>query len=170
MDLSNLVSSLAGGSGTGTIDPTAAAASVQQLIDDSGGVDGLLKKLEDGGLGEQAKSWVSTGENQPVEPEQLANALGPDTVNKLSATSGMSVQSLLPLLATFLPMLINHLTPNGQKPQAGSPQNQPDIGGMLGGLLGSGGLGEPPRRWPVADSRRRSAIVERPRPSVSPDG
>ncbi len=141
MDFSNLVSGLTGGAGTDMIDPTAAVASVQQLIDDSGGVDGLLKKLEDGGLGEQAKSWVSTGENQPVEPEQLANALGPETVNKLSATSGLSVQSLLPLLAMFLPMLINHLTPNGQKPQPGSAQNQPDIGGMLGGLLGAGGLG-----------------------------
>jgi len=140
MDVSSLLGGLTGGDGT-SVDPTKAIAGVQQLIDDSGGVDGLIQKLDAGGLGEQAQSWVGTGENQAVEPQQLANALGPETVNKLSSSTGISIQSLLPLLATFLPMIINALTPNGKAPAPGTPANQPDLGGMLGGLLGAGGLG-----------------------------
>jgi uncharacterized protein YidB (DUF937 family) len=142
MDVSSLLGGLTGDGADGaSVDPTQAIAGVQQLIDDSGGVDGLIQKLEAGGLGDQAQSWVGTGENQAVEPQQLANALGPDTVNKLSSSTGISIQSLLPLLATFLPMIINALTPNGKAPAPGTAANQPDLGGMLGGLLGSGGLG-----------------------------
>jgi uncharacterized protein YidB (DUF937 family) len=140
MDLSNLLGGLAGAAATDQ-DPTQAVQSVQQLIDQHGGVDGLLQKLREGGLGQQVDSWVSTGSNAPVEPQQLANALGPDTVQQLSASSGLSIQSLLPMLAAFLPLLINHLTPSGQAPKPGEPANQPDLGGLLGGLLGSGGLG-----------------------------
>jgi uncharacterized protein YidB (DUF937 family) len=142
MDVSNLLASLTGGADGAPADPTKAVAGVQQLIDDSGGVDGLLQKLEAGGLGEQAHSWVGTGENQAVDPQQLGNALGPDTVNKLSSSTGINVQSLLPLLAAFLPMIINALTPDGKKPAPGTTANQPDLGGMLGGLLGQGGIGD----------------------------
>ena len=38
-------------------------------------------------------------------------------------------------------MIINHLSPNGQAPKAGDAANQPDLGGLLGGILGGGGLG-----------------------------
>jgi uncharacterized protein YidB (DUF937 family) len=140
MDLSNLLGGLAGAAATDQ-DPAQAVQGVQQLIDQHGGVDGLLQKLRDGGLGQQVDTWVSTGSNAPVEPQQLANALGPDTVQQLSASSGLSIQSLLPMLAAFLPLLINHLTPSGQAPKPGEAANQPDLGGLLGGLLGGGGLG-----------------------------
>lgn len=141
MDLSNLVNGLTGAAGATGQDPGAAIAGVQQLIDQHGGVDGLLQKLRDGGLGGVVDSWVGTGPNQPVEPHQLGAALGPDTVNQLAAHTGIDVASLLPMLAAFLPMLINHLSPTGQAPKAGDSTNQPDLGGLLGGLLGGGGLG-----------------------------
>jgi uncharacterized protein YidB (DUF937 family) len=141
MDISNLLGGLTGAAGSAGTDPSTAVAGVQQLIDQHGGIDGLLGKLRAGGLGSQVDSWVSNGPNQPVEPQQLGAALGPDTVNHLSASTGISIQSLLPMLAAFLPMLINHLTPSGQAPAPGYASNQPDLGGLLGGILGGGGLG-----------------------------
>jgi uncharacterized protein YidB (DUF937 family) len=141
MDLSSLMAQFAGAAGATGQDPMAAVSGVQQLIDDHGGVDGLLQKLRAGGLGDVVDSWVSTGESRPVDPQQLGAALGPDTVSNLSAKTGISIQSLLPLLAMVLPMVINHLTPTGQAPKAGDATNQPDLGGMLGGLLGGTGLG-----------------------------
>jgi uncharacterized protein YidB (DUF937 family) len=141
MDLSSLMAQFAGAAGATGQDPMAAVSGVQQLIDDHGGVDGLLQKLRAGGLGDVVDSWVSTGESRPVDPQQLGAALGPDTVGNLSAKTGISIQSLLPLLAMVLPMVINHLTPTGQAPKAGDATNQPDLGGMLGGLLGGTGLG-----------------------------
>ena len=138
MDLSNLVNSLSGAAGATGQDPMAALTGVQEAIDQHGGVDGLLQKLREGGLGSVV---VSTGVNEPVEPQQLGAALGPDTVSQLSAKTGISVQSLLPMLAMILPLLINHLTPTGQAPKPGDSTNQPDLGGLLGGLLGGTGLG-----------------------------
>jgi uncharacterized protein YidB (DUF937 family) len=139
MDFSNLLSGLGGGEGA--VDPSKLVGGVQDVFASQGGVEGLLAKLRAGGLGEHVDSWVSTGENKPVEPAQLGAALGPDTVNQLAAKTGVSIQQLLPMLAAFLPMIINHLTPNGTAPKSGEPANQPDLGGLLGGLLGSGGLG-----------------------------
>jgi uncharacterized protein YidB (DUF937 family) len=142
MDLSNLVNGLTGAAGATGQDPMKALAGVQAAIDEHGGVDGLLQRLRAGGLGAVVDSWVGTGPNQPVEPQRLGAALGPDTVSQLSAKTGISIQSLLPLLAMILPMIVNHLTPTGQAPAAGDATNQPDLGGLLGGLLGGGGLNQ----------------------------
>jgi uncharacterized protein YidB (DUF937 family) len=132
------VSSMLGG-----LDPQQLTTAVSDTFQSQGGVNGLLEKLRAGGLGPQVDSWVSTGSNEPVEPNRLGEALGPDTVNQLSAKSGLSIQMLLPLLAQFLPMIIDHLTPDGTPPAPGAEQSGgiPDIGDLLGGVLGGGGLG-----------------------------
>ena len=126
-------------------DPTAAIAGLDSAIQDAGGLDALLAKLRAGGLGDQVDSWVSTGPNATVEPEHLASALGPDTVQQLSAGSGLDVRQLLPLLAMFLPQIINMLTPNGQVPSGGlngaTGGGLGDLGGLLGGILGGGTTG-----------------------------
>ncbi len=142
MDLSNLVNGLTGAAGATGQDPMAALSGVQAALDQHGGVDGLLQQLRAGGLGSVVDSWVGTGPNQPVEPGQLGAALGPDTVSQLASKTGISIQSLLPMLAMVLPMIVNHLTPTGQAPKPGESTNQPDLGGLLGGLLGGGVLGQ----------------------------
>jgi uncharacterized protein YidB (DUF937 family) len=141
MDISNLLEGLTGAAGD-VRNPAAVITGAQQLIQESGGIDGLLQKLHASGLGEQADSWVSTGPNQPVEPQALANALGPEMVGNLASSTGISIERLLPLLATFLPILINAVTPSGKAPAPGTPENNPDLGSVLGGLLGPGGLDE----------------------------
>jgi len=55
-----------------------------------GGLGGLLNKLEQGGLGDQTKSWVGSGQNQQVSPSQLGQALGPNIIKKLSQMTGVS--------------------------------------------------------------------------------
>jgi len=55
-----------------------------------GGLGGLLNKLEQGGLGDQTKSWVGTGQNQPVSPSQLGQALGPNIIKTLTQMTGVS--------------------------------------------------------------------------------
>ena len=136
-DLSNRSARL--GDGDGQVDQARLIGGVQEVFDTKGGIDGLVSSLRAGGLGSEVDSWVSTGANEPVEPQRLGSALGMDTVNELSAKTGLSMESLLPMLAMFLPMIINHFTPNGQVPQGGTTDNQPDIGDLLGGILGGGG-------------------------------
>jgi uncharacterized protein YidB (DUF937 family) len=140
-DISNMLNQAgAGESG----DPTAALGGLGQAIQGAGGLDGLLDKLRAGGLGGAVDSWVSTGANQPVAPEALGQALGPDTVQQLSSGSGIDIGQLLPMLAAFLPQIVNMLTPNGSVPSGGlngAAGGMPDLGGLLGGLTGGSGSG-----------------------------
>lgn len=79
----------------------------------------VLSKLRETGHGRQVDSWVGTGQNEPIEPSALERALGRERVENMANHSGMSVQQLLPLLAQYLPMLVDRMTPNGQVPQQG---------------------------------------------------
>ena len=81
-----------------------------------GGLGGLLNKLEQGGLGDQTKSWVGSGQNQPVSPSQLGQALGPNIIKKLSQMTGVSEYELTKQLSQGIPVIINTLTPNGRLP------------------------------------------------------
>ena len=83
-----------------------------------GGLGGLLQRFEQAGLGEVARSWVSNGPNQPVSPQQVGQALGPEQVQSLATQTGMPTESLLAVLAQHLPGIIDRLTANGQAPKA----------------------------------------------------
>ena len=140
-DRSSMIAGLGGDGGTA---PSAALAGLGQAIDGAGGLDGLLGQLRAGGLGEAVDSWVPTGPNTPVGADPLGAALGPETVSRLSSGSGLDIGQLLPLLAAFLPQIIDMLTPDGQVPSGGLGEaagGMPDLGGLLGGLLGGSGAG-----------------------------
>ena len=82
----------------------------------SGGLGDLLNQLQKGGQGEAANSWVGKGENKPIAPGDLANALGADQIESLSAQSGLPRDELLSGLSKYLPDVVNHLTPDGRLP------------------------------------------------------
>ena len=82
----------------------------------SGGLGDLLNQFQQKGLGDKADSWVSNGPNKQVAPGDLANALGADQIESLSAQSGLSRDELLQGLSQYLPGVINHLTPDGRLP------------------------------------------------------
>ncbi|MGY8704302.1 YidB family protein [Bradyrhizobium sp. 18BD] len=82
----------------------------------SGGLGDLLNQLQQGGHGEAANSWVGKGENKAIAPGDLANALGADQIESLSAQSGLSREDLLSGLSQYLPQVIDHLTPDGRLP------------------------------------------------------
>ncbi|SFJ32765.1 YidB family protein [Bradyrhizobium sp. Gha] len=82
----------------------------------SGGLGDLLKQLQQGGHGDTANSWVGKGENKPISPGDLANALGADQIQSLSAQSGLSRDELLSGLSQYLPQVVDHLTPDGRLP------------------------------------------------------
>jgi uncharacterized protein YidB (DUF937 family) len=100
------------------------------------GLDGLVKGLQDAGLGDQVASWIGTGQNQPVSPEQIGQALGPDKLEQLSSSTGLDVGQLLPMLAAFLPQIIDALTPDGKLPTGGAGGPMDAVGDVLKGLGG----------------------------------
>jgi uncharacterized protein YidB (DUF937 family) len=84
----------------------------------SGGLNDLLKQLQDSGHGEVAKSWVGTGQNHPISPKDLGSALGADQISSLTSEFGLSRDELLEGLSQYLPQVVDHLTPGGEVPAA----------------------------------------------------
>ena len=82
----------------------------------SGGLGDLLNQFQQKGHGDTANSWVSNGPNKQIAPGDLANALGADQIESLSAQSGLSRDELLSGLSKYLPDVVNHLTPDGRLP------------------------------------------------------
>jgi len=82
-----------------------------------GGIEGLLQQFQQSGLGDIIGSWIGTGKNLPISAEQLTKALGGGQIEQLSQQAGVSASQGLSLLAQLLPVLIDHLTPDGKVPQ-----------------------------------------------------
>ena len=177
-DLTKLMIQLGGATErAGGTDPMAALSGLQQAVQQEGGLDGLMGKLRDAGLGDQVDSWVATGQNQPVDPAALGQALGPDTVQRLSAGSGIDIASLLPLLAAFLPADHRHAHPGrpgpGRRPRPAracrtSAGCSAASSAAAGGAGGTAGPRRPRRRCSAACSAATRAADARP--GVEPPG
>src|SRR6516164_2639215 len=72
-----------------------------------GGLGGLLNKLEQGGLGDQTKSWVGTGQNQPVSPGQLGQAVGGNVITTPCYMTVGGVDQLTKVRSEGIPVIIN---------------------------------------------------------------
>lgn len=82
----------------------------------SGGLDNLIKGFQQSGHGHVAQSWVGDGPNKQIAPNDLAQALGSDTIDTLSNQTGMDRDDLLAGLSQHLPQLVDQLTPHGRVP------------------------------------------------------
>ena len=90
------------------------AAVIGTLLDEHGGVESLIKRFEDNGHGVTIRSWIGTGRNQVITPDQVHQALGPTLMRVFAARAGLSTQDPAAKLSTMLPTAINTLTPYGQ--------------------------------------------------------
>lgn len=85
----------------------------------SGGLDGLARKFGQHGLGDVISSWIGTGKNEPIAPDQLSRVLEPGQLLQLARRAGLSADALPGILAALLPVVVDKLTPNGRvAPQA----------------------------------------------------
>ncbi len=107
---------------------------VMGLLQQNGGLGGLVDLLNRNGLAEQAASWVGTGNNLPVSADQITQALGNGPLAELAGKFGIDPQQLSGSLAQYLPEVVNQLTPQGRLPDNA---NEPDLLGQgLSALAG----------------------------------
>lgn len=78
-----------------------------------GNLQGIVDQLQQGGLGDQVKSWLGNGANMSVTPDQIKSALGNDQVQQLAQRFGVPVDAALKLLADHLPAAVDQASPNG---------------------------------------------------------
>lgn len=98
------------------------------LLNQNGGLSGVLEKFNQGGLAEQAASWVGKGENLPISPEQISAVLGNGQLAEIAGKFGISPEVLSSQLAEHLPGVVDKLTPDGALPT--------NEGDMLSKVLG----------------------------------
>jgi uncharacterized protein YidB (DUF937 family) len=90
---------------------------VSMVASNSGGLSGLVDKFNQSGLGDVAASWIGKGENKPVTPQQLEEALGADKVAELAKEAGIPADKGAEVLSQVLPSVVNEMTPDGEIPE-----------------------------------------------------
>ena len=90
---------------------------VNGILEQHGGLQGVVSEFEKNGLGATVQSWVGTGPNHGISPDDVHKTLGPDLLQQLSAKSGLSVQELAQKLAHVLPQAVDKMTPDGAIPK-----------------------------------------------------
>lgn len=118
MGLLDNIGSMLGGAQTGGSGGDIMSVA-QQLLGQAGGLDGLLKKFQENGLGEVAASWVGKGQNLPITAEQIQKVLGNEQVAAIASKLGVDPQQAATQLSQLLPGLVDKLTPDGQVTQGG---------------------------------------------------
>jgi uncharacterized protein YidB (DUF937 family) len=99
---------------------------VSMLAGRQGGLGGLLQSLQQQGMGDIARSWISTGQNLPISAAQVTQILGSGQISELARKVGMPQADTASALTQLLPNLIDKLTPQGQLPQ------QDPLAGLMG--------------------------------------
>jgi uncharacterized protein YidB (DUF937 family) len=82
----------------------------------SGGLGELINSFRQNGHGDVVDSWVGTGPNKEVAPDQLERAIDPDVLATLTQQTGLSREELLSRLSRELPQAVDQYTPNGRVP------------------------------------------------------
>jgi uncharacterized protein YidB (DUF937 family) len=113
---------LGGGLGTGMGGTSGAQQSplmqmALQLLQQNGGIQGVLAKFQQAGYAEHAQSWVSTSQNMPISADVLAKVLGSGQLGAIAQNLGVDSGAAAGGLASMLPHVIDQLTPHGSIPQ-----------------------------------------------------
>ncbi len=101
-----------------------ALAAVSKLVNDHGGVQGVMDQFQKQGLGGMIGSWIGTGENQPVTPDQITQVVGADKLVDMAKQAGVAPAEMASQLAHHLPTAIDRATPDGKLP-VGNPFQTP---------------------------------------------
>lgn len=87
-----------------------------KYIEQHGGLQELVNRFQQHGLGEVVQSWIGSGANLPVSAAQITQIIGQDQLSQLAAKFSVEPQRLAQKLAELLPETVNRMTPDGVIP------------------------------------------------------
>ncbi|MDG2914752.1 YidB family protein [Bisgaard Taxon 10/6] len=160
--IGSVLSNVLGGSGNGGAQSGSVITDVLgSLLKNQGGMEGIFNQLQKGGLDDLLNSWIGTGQNKPMNAEQVNEVFGDETLSDVAQQAGVEKAQAQDILSQALPQIIDMLTPNGREggvqpeviTQRAEQAQQEGFGldDLLGGLLGGqqtqsqiqqGGLGD----------------------------
>ena len=86
------------------------------MLQQNGGLQGLLAKAQQAGYGEQVQSWIGTGQNMPIDAGALSQIFGHGQLGQIAQQLGVSRDEATGQLAQTLPQMVDEMTPQGQIP------------------------------------------------------
>jgi uncharacterized protein YidB (DUF937 family) len=105
---------------------------IMKFVQSQGGVSGIIAKFQKKGFDKQANSWVGTGQNEKITPQQVEQVFDQPAINDLAKSMHTTPDAASKTLADFLPELLNQFTPDGKLP-ANEGDVLTSVMGMLGG-------------------------------------
>lgn len=99
----------------------------------TGGLTGLLSRFQSQGLGNIISSWIGTGQNQPIAPDQVEKVVGSEKVQEIATKLGVTPEEASQGLAKLLPEVVDKMTPQGAIP---AEESMGDRIGEIKKLLG----------------------------------
>ena len=86
-------------------------------VQKNGGMNAVLDKFRQKGMQRQAQSWMSTGENQPIDEQSVEQVVGQQELREMAQRLGVPEQEVAQAFAEIMPEMVDKLTPEGQLPQ-----------------------------------------------------
>lgn len=96
------------------------------MLEQFGGLDGALDKLRESGLGEQVQSWIGSGANADVSPEQVQSALSGKGLEQVAEKMNTTPEDLSQKISEVVPQVTDTLSPDGVAPEGGFSNLQPN--------------------------------------------
>jgi uncharacterized protein YidB (DUF937 family) len=110
---------------------------VGNLVNQAGGVGGLAQQFEQKGLGGVISGWIGNGANPAISGEQIIQVLGHDKVMEIASKAGLTEDQVAAGVSKLLPVVVNHLTPNGAVQNHTPDELQDALGILKSKLLGA---------------------------------
>jgi uncharacterized protein YidB (DUF937 family) len=83
----------------------------------NGGMNAVLDKFRQKGMTREAQSWMSTGENQPIDGQAVEQVVGQDELRQMAQRMGVPEQEVAQAFAEIMPEMVDKMTPEGRLPQ-----------------------------------------------------
>jgi uncharacterized protein YidB (DUF937 family) len=96
-------------------------AAVVEFVQRHGAVSGIVKRMEQLGLGAIARSWLATDIHVPIFSEQLHALFGTGALRAFAARLGLPPRDLVRRLSQALPRILNNLA-SSQRAIPSSPR------------------------------------------------
>ena len=101
-------------------------AALNQMGDLFGGngMQGIVSRMTDAGMGQQVQSWIGTGENESISGEQIKQVVDPAALQRMSEKTHMQPDQICDHVAQALPKLMDGATPQGTMPTGETPMTK----------------------------------------------
>ena len=95
-------------------------AAVIEFVQRQGAVSGIVRRMEQLGLGAIARSWLATDIHVPIFSAQLHALFGTGALRAFAARLGLQPRDLVRRLSQALPRILNNLA-SSQHPAPSAP-------------------------------------------------